>query len=207
MTEDPPESPRGVGDLFADAADAADDGPPPRQQAPRGEVLAAKAADEELTRGGVALDDPRRLQYRRDGETGRYTERKSRRRRQPGTAGDDDRPATTKQWIWFARAPAFRGKTVGEWRAEAAKEGGALGAKYRLLKGEDADPIVRGSREDVYYERAHVTNTSARLIRADLTLSKKGTVVSRTKSDHSKRMMGAGMGPARAPAKRVELAS
>lgn len=162
--------------------------PPPSsstQRASRAEIMAAKEADEQLTQRGVPVGDPERSRFRRDGETGRYITRKSRKTRRHAQSS----PPPNKQWVWFARAAAFRGKTVGEWRAEAAREGGSLRAKYRLLTGNDDDLIVRGSREDVYYERAHITNTSARMIRADLALSKKGEVVSRTKSDHSKRML------------------
>lgn len=152
----------------------------------RPEILAAKRADaklgEALTPGGER--ERKRALYRQPGVTGEYVKRTSRKRPQDGETPEPD-----SVWTWYVRDTAFRGKTVGEWRAEAADPMGRLDAKYMLLRGDDHDRITRGSREEVLTGVKHITDTSARLMYSDLRRHhKSGKVISARKSDHAQNL-------------------
>ena len=158
-------------------------------RASRAEILAAKRADTALNPDGGPLTPDgerarRRAQYRRPGVTGEYKRRTSRKPAAPG-----ETPPPDRVWTWYVRNTAFRGQTVGSWRAEASDPFGRLDPKYALLRGADDDLVVRGSREEVLQGVAHVTDTSAKLMFTDLrrhpTTRK---VVSARKSAHSQKM-------------------
>lgn len=130
--------------------------------------------------------------WRREGVTGRYVQRKSRKK-----LHDDNQPAEMQsQWVWFARAKPFVGKTVGEWRAEARRTdaGRRIDAKYALLEGEDDDPIKRGTKDQVFKGTHHITHGSGRLIKSDLDENKSKKVVIKSRSHHSKDLMDRGIG-------------
>lgn len=152
----------------------------------RPEILAAKRADaklgEALTPGGER--ERKRALYRQPGVTGEYVKRTSRKQPRDG----EEAPEPDSVWTWYVRDTAFRGKTVGEWRAEAADPLGRLDAKYMLLKGADHDLVTRGSREEVLTGAKHVTDTSARLMYTDLRRHKSGKVISARKSDHAQNL-------------------
>ena len=152
----------------------------------RAQILAAKHADatlgeQPLTPGGDR--ERKRALYRQPGVTGKYVTRASRRQ-------DEAYPPDDKVWTWYAREPAFRGRTVGEWRKEAEDPEGRLDAKYMLLRGDDEDLIVRGSREQVFTGAAHVTDTSARLMYTDLCRHPRTSkVISARRSAHARRSL------------------
>lgn len=158
------------------------------RRADRVHILAAKREDAALSPQGEPLTpggdrERKRKQYRQPGVTGEYRKRRSRKGPDAGPDAGDD-----VVWTWYARCPPFKGKTVGEWRREAQDQFGCLDAKYALLRGADADPVVRGTREEVLAGTAHITKTSGRLMFTDLRRNEKtGTVVSVSKSNHSRR--------------------
>lgn len=132
----------------------------------REHIIEAQRKDRLLPRKLTPEAAAQRKTYRVPGVTGTYATRKDGR----------------TQWTWYARRRPFRGKTVGDWRREAAREGTCIDAKYMLLKGNDTDRVIYGSREDVLCHKAHMTSTSSKLMYTDLRRSKAGNVVSAEKS-------------------------
>ena len=125
------------------------------------------------------------------GGTGRYVYRASR----------IDGKAPVRQWVWdretMPRRAPFTGATVGEWRTEARLPGGGrLGRHaYKDLPGRDESPIRRATgtiqqqRAAVESGAAHITSTSYRGMKGDFRRVR-GKWVSKTKSDHSRRLVG-----------------
>lgn len=102
----------------------------------------------------------------------------------------------TLQWNWYARASPHNLRTVGEWKAEAAKKGGGKlhDQKFQRLLGKDGDRVVSGTKHQVLLGEAHITRGNTKLIREEVMLDGRRKPISVAKHKQGRRQAGIYLG-------------